>query len=118
MIRFNPGGSNQEDRQIKGFSNSSQLLSGSENQAAESGSFILDSPLQFDHEEGENIIRIEAPEAGPSTPTATQPAAPLPPATGGGGTAEPFPRTVSILGIIALLVSAGATAAALQRRGK
>ena len=40
-IIINPGGSNEETNQIIGF-----------------GSFILDSPLQFDHEAGEPVVLV------------------------------------------------------------
>ena len=40
-IAINPGGSNEETNQIIGF-----------------GSFILDSPLQFDHEAGEPVVLV------------------------------------------------------------
>ena len=40
-IAINPGGSNEETNQIAGF-----------------GSFVLESPLQFDHEAGEAVVLV------------------------------------------------------------
>ena len=42
-ITINPGGSNEETNQITGF-----------------GSFILDSPLEFDHEAGELVVLVSS----------------------------------------------------------
>ena len=42
-IAINPGGSNEETNQIAGF-----------------GSFILNSPLQFDHEPGEPVVLLSS----------------------------------------------------------
>jgi len=53
-ILINPGGGNEEGNTIAGF-----------------GSILLTSPLQFDHQAGETVARVEATPTATPTPTPT-----------------------------------------------